>query len=116
MNYLRKDALVQWVFCPEIGGRTVDHAGRRQAETQSRQCFTRIQAVRLWLDSVRYWWTAKVHGPGNSGGWVRSRSLGIAPMRLGFADASPEFLIICVEERSVANHGQDGVPVLMTPL
>jgi hypothetical protein len=37
-------------------------------------------------------------------------------MRLGFADASPEFSIICVEERSVANHGQDGVPVLMTPL
>jgi hypothetical protein len=29
-------------------------------------------------------------------------------MRLGFADASPEFLIICVEERSLANHGQDG--------
>ena len=49
MNYLRKDALVQWVFCPEIGDRTVAHTVRWRAETQWHQCFTRMQAVRLWL-------------------------------------------------------------------
>jgi len=63
MNYLRKDALVQWVFSPEIGGCTVANAGRWRAETQSHQCFTRMQAVRLWLDSVRYGWTGKFMDP-----------------------------------------------------
>jgi hypothetical protein len=55
-------------------------------------------------------WTRKFRWLG------RSRSLGIAPMRLGFVDASPEFLIICLEERNLANHGAGWVPVLMTPL
>jgi len=41
-------------FVPEISGRAVAHARMWRAETQLHQCFTRMQALRLWLDSVRY--------------------------------------------------------------
>jgi len=45
-------------------------------------------------DGLQSAWTRKFRWLG------RSRSLGIAPMKLGFADASPEFLFICLKERS----------------